>query len=47
MTSSQITPSAIAGIGVDGQSWSAIAVDQDGLVLTDTPIWMDVRSDAI
>ena len=34
----------IAGIGVDGQSWSAIAVDQDGSVLCDTPIWMDTRA---
>ncbi len=37
----------IAGIGVDGQSWSAIAVDKDGQVLTNTPIWMDTRADAI
>ncbi len=37
----------IAGIGVDGQSWSAIAVDEAGKVLANTPIWMDTRSDAI
>ncbi|WFR58580.1 xylulokinase [Anaerocolumna sp. AGMB13025] len=37
----------IAGIGVDGQSWAAIAIDEGGKVLTNTPIWMDTRSDAI
>ncbi|MCR5487548.1 MAG: xylulokinase [Lachnospiraceae bacterium] len=37
----------IRGIGVDGQSWSAIAVDSDGKVLTNTPIWMDMRSQDI
>lgn len=37
----------IAGIGVDGQSWSAIAIDKQGKVLCNTPIWMDTRSDAI
>ena len=34
----------ICGIGVDGQSWSAIPVDQDGNVLHTTPIWMDTRA---
>lgn len=34
----------IAGIGIDGQSWSAIAVDKSGEVLTNTPIWMDTRA---
>ncbi|MEG2316915.1 MAG: FGGY family carbohydrate kinase, partial [Clostridia bacterium] len=28
----------IAGIGVDGQSWSAILMDQAGEVLANTPI---------
>ncbi len=37
----------IAGIGVDGQSWSAIPIDKDGNVLINTPIWMDTRSEAI
>ncbi len=37
----------IAGIGVDGQSWSAIAIDENGKVLTNTPIWMDTRADSI
>ncbi len=34
----------IAGIGLDGQSWSAIPVDRKGSVLANTPIWMDTRA---
>lgn len=34
----------ICGIGVDGQSWSAIPVDKKGNVLHNTPIWMDTRA---
>ncbi len=41
----QIHPDEIAGIGVDGQSWSAIAIDKGGNVLTNTPIWMDTRAE--
>ena len=41
---SKVNPSSIAGIGVDGQSWSAIAIGKDGQVLTNTPIWMDTRA---
>lgn len=33
----------IRGIGVDGQSWSAIPVDRNGNALARTPIWMDNR----
>ena len=44
---SGIDPSEIAGIGVDGQSWSAIALDAAGEVLCPTPIWTDTRSEAI
>ena len=44
---SGIRPDEIAGIGIDGQSWSAIAVDKDGNVLTNTPIWMDTRAQSI
>ncbi len=40
----EIGPGEIAGIGIDGQSWSAIAVDKGGEVLTNTPIWMDTRA---
>ena len=39
-----VDPSKIAGIGVDGQSWSAIAMDGRGEVLCPTPIWTDTRS---
>ena len=42
-----IDPADIAGVGVDGQSWAAIAVDRDGKVLARNPIWMDTRSEAI
>ena len=41
---SGINPAEIAGIGVDGQSWSAIPMDRNGNVLSRTPIWMDTRS---
>ncbi len=34
----------IAAVGVDGQSWSAIAVDKSGSVLAPTPIWTDTRA---
>ena len=37
----------IAGIGLDGQSWSAIPVDKSGKVLHNTPIWMDTRASEI
>lgn len=47
ITKGAVDPSDIAGIGVDGQSWSAIAVDKRGNVLARTPIWMDNRSSDI
>lgn len=43
----RIQASEIAGVGIDGQSWSAIAVDREGKVLTHTPIWMDTRAQDI
>lgn len=43
----QVDPTDIAGVGIDGQSWSAIAIDRDGNVLTNTPIWMDTRAEDI
>ena len=39
-----VSAEAIRGIGVDGQSWSAIPVDRGGNVLDRTPIWMDTRA---
>lgn len=47
LDSSGISPSEIAGVGIDGQSWSAIAIDKDGKVLANTPIWMDTRAKSI
>lgn len=47
MSERTISPDRIAGIGIDGQSWSAIAVDKDGNVLANTPIWMDTRTQSI
>ena len=44
---SGIDPAEIAGIGTDGQSWSAIALDKGGNVLCPTPIWTDTRSEII
>lgn len=37
-------PGRIAGIGIDGQGWSAIPVDKSGNCLANTPIWMDTRA---
>jgi xylulokinase len=41
---SGVNPAQIAGIGVDGQSWSAIAMDESGNVLCPNPIWTDTRA---
>lgn len=43
----KIRPEEIAGVGIDGQSWSAIAIDKEGKVLTNTPIWMDTRAQSV
>ena len=40
----EVSPEEICGIGVDGQSWSAIPLDAEGRVLDRTPIWMDTRA---
>lgn len=47
LTKGGIAPEEIAGVGIDGQSWSAIAMDKEGNVLTNTPIWMDTRAQSI
>lgn len=39
-----IQPESIIGIGIDGQSWSAIPVDENGNCLANSPIWMDTRA---
>ncbi len=43
----KVNPADITGIGVDGQGWSAVAIDKEGNTLTHTPIWMDTRSSQI
>ena len=40
-------PLDVAGVGIDGQSWSAIPVDGAGRVLRKTPIWMDTRAQSV
>lgn len=44
LSESRVDPRDIAGVGIDGQSWSAIAIDEEGNVLTPTPIWTDSRA---
>jgi xylulokinase len=47
LQSGKFSKEQIAGIGIDGQSWSAIPVDRQGQVLYNTPIWLDTRSSDI
>ena len=47
LQSGKICPEEIAGIGIDGQSWSAIPIDTEGNVIANTPIWMDTRAQDI
>ena len=42
-----LEPREIAGIGIAGQSWSAIPLDHQGKILHNTPIWMDTRASDI
>ena len=44
---SDIPTSSIAGVGIDGQSWSAIPLSKSEGVLSNTPIWMDTRASDI
>lgn len=39
-----VSPKDIAGVGIAGQSWSAVAVDGRGRALCNTPIWYDTRA---
>lgn len=43
-TGGKVHKEDIAGVGIAGQSWSAVAVSRKGEVLTNTPIWMDTRA---
>lgn len=47
LSNSRVKPEKIVGIGVDGQSWSAIPISNDGTLLRNTPIWMDTRAQEI
>ena len=42
-----ILPEEIHGVGVDGQGWSAIAVDKAGQVVSRNPIWMDRQAEQL
>ena len=42
-----VSAAQIAGIGIDGQGWSAIAMDTQGNVLAPDPIWLDTRAESI
>ena len=44
LAESGVAAGEIAGIGTDGQSWSAIAMDANGEPLCNTPIWTDTRA---
>ncbi len=44
LDSGMVRATDIVGIGIDGQSWSAIPVDREGNALDRTPIWMDTRA---
>ncbi len=44
LTKFDVQPEEIKGVGIDGQSWSAIPMDNAGKVLANTPIWMDTRA---
>lgn len=47
VSSKKMEGMTIQGIGVDGQGWSMIPLDKDGVVLFDNPIWMDTRATAL
>ncbi|MBQ7564290.1 MAG: xylulokinase [Lachnospiraceae bacterium] len=44
LTVDGVSAEEMKGIGIDGQSWSAIAIDRERNVLCNTPIWMDTRA---
>ena len=41
----QINPSEIIGIGVDGQSWVCLPIDEEGKPLCKAMIWLDRRAE--
>ena len=46
LSNGKVEAKDIACVGIDGQSWSAVAIDKDGKCLTRNPIWMDNRAKA-
>ena len=44
MSKNSMAARDIAGIGIDGQGWSAIPLSKDGKCLYNTPIWFDTRA---
>ena len=44
LAADEVSAEDIVGIGIDGQSWSAIPVDENGNCLAKSPIWMDTRA---
>ena len=44
---SAVPSAGVAGVGIAGQSWSAIPLSASGDVLCPTPIWMDTRAGAV
>lgn len=44
LDNNDIDKNNIAGIGIDGQSWAALPVDEEGNTLYNAIIWMDTRS---
>lgn len=47
LTNNNIDPHRIEGVGIAGQSWSAIPLSKDGESLCPSPIWMDTRAEGL
>ncbi len=47
LTDGNINASEISAIGIDGISWAAVAMDNHGECLCNTPLWFDTRSQEI
>ena len=45
LTTSEVDPASIAGIGVDGVGWTLISVDREGDPLHPAMIWLDRRAE--
>jgi xylulokinase len=44
LSKGRINPKSILGIGIDGQSWTCLPVNKEGMPLYNSLIWMDRRS---